>query len=276
MIFLTRVPMPPLCGLVEIIAYNQGYCPDYAKEVILPDGGIDLIIDLTDKPKKVYDNDRLTEKQSCRDGWISGMRNQRITIDSGKDQDPCMIVIRFKPGGAHPFFKFPLSTLADSVVDLEEVWGGRFQSLRQELGDQETPMDVLDRLEAVLLEWAKGHWEPDPCMAHAAKMLMDLRTPPTMKQLTDHIGYSQKHFIKLFETHIGLSPKRFSRIMRFQHIVRDLELGPPPSWSQFAQSFGFYDQAHFNNEFRAYAGITPTRYLQLKGEFLNYIPAQQG
>lgn len=276
MISLVRVPDPPLNGLIEIMVFNQGYSPAYAKEVILPDGGIDLIIDLTELPKHVYDNDKLTTKQTCRRGWISGMRNQRITIDSGKDLDPCMVVIRFRPGGALPFFGFPIKELMDHVVDLNQIWGSRFEELRDQLGDLRDPHQVLDRLQTILLSWAGNKLLPDHCMEHAATMLAAMKKPLTMKELTKHIGYSQKHFIKLFEKHIGLSPKRFSRIMRFQHVIRDLEFGIPESWSQFSQTYGFYDQAHFINEFKAFAGITPTHYLRVKGEFLNYLPVSEG
>jgi len=276
LIFVTRIPRPPLANLVEMLAYNEGYCPSYAKEVILPDGGIDLIIDLTPRPKNIYDNDRLHAVQTCYDGWISGMRNERITIDSGKNLSPRMVVIRFRPGGARPFFKFPMNELANIVVDLEQVWGRPFRDLRDQLGETTSPMEVLEKLERALIDWAGNNLEPHHCMDHAATMIAKMKKPLTMKQLTRHIGYSHKHFIKLFETHIGVSPKRYSRIMRFQAMVRELEMGVPPSWSQFAQTFGFYDQAHFNNEFRAFAGMTPTRYLQSRGEYMNYLPANEG
>lgn len=276
MISLVRMPNPPLNALVQTLVYNSNYNPAYGKEILLPDGGIDLIIDLTEKPKHVYDNQVFTKKQTCRDGWISGVRNHRIVIDSGKNLDPCLVVIRFQPGGARPFFKFPLVALRDEVVDLDVLWGQRFKFLREELGSLPTPEAVLQRLERILLDWAGNQLEPDHCMHHAATMLARMKKPLTVKQLTQHIGYSQKHFIKLFEKHIGLSPKRFSRIMRFQHVVRDLERGEPKSWSQFAQTYGFYDQAHFINEFKAYAGMTPTRYLQAKGEYLNYLPLFDG
>lgn len=276
MIFVTRIPKPPLANLVEILAYNQGYCPAYGKEVILPDGGIDLIIDLTSLPKNIYDNDRLHTVQTCYRGWISGMRDRRITIDSGKNLDPCMVIIRFRPGGARPFFKFPLHELANVVVDLEQVWGQRFYDLRDRLGEAGSPLEVLERLERVLLEWAGDTLEPHHCMDHAANMIARMRQPLTMKQLTRHIGYSHKHFIKLFENHIGMPPKRFARVMRFQGMIRELERGVPVSWSQFAQSYGFYDQAHFINEFRAFAGMTPTRYFQSRGEYMNYLPVFEG
>lgn len=69
-----------------------------------------------------------------------------------------------------------------------------------------------------------------------------------------------------------MRPKMFARVLRFQRMVHGLHRGTPNSWADFASQFGFYDQAHFINEFKAFSGFTPKKYLQHCGSYINYLP----
>jgi hypothetical protein len=83
---------------VNLMVYHEGYDPPHAVERFLPDGSVDLVIDLKDDPKHVYDNDDLSVRQSCRNAWFSGIRTAFISISSGMDSS--MLVVNFKPHGA--------------------------------------------------------------------------------------------------------------------------------------------------------------------------------
>jgi methylphosphotriester-DNA--protein-cysteine methyltransferase len=80
--------------------------------------------------------------------------------------------------------------------------------------------------------------------------------------------------ISLFEKHVGIRPKYFSSLMQFQHVLRALESEQQFSWTQLAHDSGYFDQAHFINEFKRFSGLTPVTYLGEKGEYLNYIPVR--
>ena len=64
---------------------------------------------------------------------------------------------------------------------------------------------------------------------------------------------------------VGLSPKVWCRVQRFQMAVQRLHAGGDVRWAELALDCGFYDQAHFANEFRAFSGIDPTTYSVARG-----------
>lgn len=99
--------------------YYKDYNPDHSLDRFLPDGNINVVIDLTDYPKYIYDNLTLQEIQACRNVWFSGIRAKYITIPSGRDSE--MFIINFHKGMAYPFVDVPMHELTDYVVDGEQV-----------------------------------------------------------------------------------------------------------------------------------------------------------
>jgi AraC-like DNA-binding protein len=73
-------------------------------------------------------------------------------------------------------------------------------------------------------------------------------------------GYSHRRFIELFRRAVGLTPKLYSRVSRFQAAIERIGADPAVSWIELALAAGYSDQAHFNREFREFAGITPGEY----------------
>jgi AraC-like DNA-binding protein len=65
----------------------------------------------------------------------------------------------------------------------------------------------------------------------------------------------------VFREEVGLAPKVWCRVQRFQRAVRRLHAGAEVRWTELAADCGFYDQAHFANEFRAFSGIDATTYV---------------
>lgn len=270
MIFRLHTPEPPLNNFVENIIYYSGLCVPHTKEKLLPDGFIELIIDLTETPKRVYENeDHQKTRTAYRKGWLSGIRKEFITIEVAHNSS--MMVARFKPGRALPFLGRPLSEFAGQVIEMDCLWGRRFGSLREEILEADSPEQRIAVLEAGLLRFAEGRLETNPTVDHALALLSG---PPdlTIADLRQRLGFSHRHLVHLFDKHVGISPKFFSRLRKFQDVIQALEREEKVSWTRVAHESGYYDQAHFINEFRKFSGLAPVSYLSEKGEYLNYIP----
>jgi AraC-like DNA-binding protein len=92
-------------------------------------------------------------------------------------------------------------------------------------------------------------------------------------RLNEKIGYSQKHFGQMFKSHVGVTPKSYLKIMRFQKAVRTIDAANGGTdWGMIAQDCGFYDQAHFINDFKHFSGFTPEQYAKIHTNYQNYIP----
>ncbi len=91
-------------------------------------------------------------------------------------------------------------------------------------------------------------------------------------RLTERLGLSPKRFIQLFSQQVGLTPKVYCRVQRFQRVLQTVQLQQQVDWADVAAGCGYYDQAHFIRDFRAFSGFNPSAYLSLRGENLNHVP----
>src|SRR3990172_7617617 len=93
-----------------------------------------------------------------------------------------------------------------------------------------------------------------------------------MRELSIALGVSQKHLIDLFTRLVGLRPKQFARVVRLSALLPALEGESSPDWAQLAQLAGYHDQAHFNREFRLFAGLSPRKYISLRKSYFEHYP----
>lgn len=268
MVFRVHTPLFPLSQFIESFIYYKDYAPDHSVDRFLPDGNVNIVIDLTSEPKFIYDNDTLKEIQSCRNVWFSGVRNHYITIPSGRDSE--MFIINFHKGKAYPFVEMPMSELTDYVVDGELVLTNQILSMRDAL----LSLSIQAKFkyaEKFLLKTFSKRLQINPFVAYAVEQLVRNPHQLTIQQLIQKVGFSQKHFIHIFKHHVGVTPKAFLKIMRFQKAIADIEQVKTPDWTSIAHESGYYDQAHFINDFKDFSGFTPRQLHLLKGEFTNYV-----
>jgi AraC-like DNA-binding protein len=93
----------------------------------------------------------------------------------------------------------------------------------------------------------------------------------SMASVANNIGLSQRRFIELFRRQIGLTPKAFCRVQRFQRVLNRVHRARDIDWIQVALNCGYYDQAHFIHDFRELSGMTPTQYVTRVTEHQNHV-----
>jgi len=270
MIHRIHVPQPPLSQFVENIWLVQGFVAGYTREKILPDGAIELIIDFDSQPKTIFEDETSTRFRTVKKAWISGERTRYIVI--GAATNDSMVGIRFRPGGAYPFFRFPISELSESVTELDLIWGRLVDEIRDELAAIESPDDRLLRLESFLLRQVQRSLEPNRLIAFAVNQLQHSPQFLAIRDLASTIGITQKHLISQFEKVVGLRPKSFARVCKFQKVVNLIEQKDQIEWSTLALDCGYYDQAHFIREFQSFSGLNPSTYVTQRGEYVNFVP----
>lgn len=270
MIHKLHFPRLPLSQFVENIWLVQGFEAGYSREKILPDGAIELIIDLDTQPKTIFDDEDSPGFRTVQKAWISGERTRYIVIGANSNQS--MVGVRFRPGGAYPFFRFPISELSESVTELDLIWGRLVEEIRNELGEIEQPEESLLRLESFLLRQVQRSLEPNRLITFAVHQLQQSPQFLAIRDLAGMIGITQKHLISQFEKVVGLRPKSFARVCKFQKVINLIEQQNEIEWSAVALDCGYYDQAHFIKEFHAFSGLNPSTYLEHRGDYVNYIP----
>lgn len=242
----------------------------HTKERLLPTGTTELIINLKEDHTHTYDQ-RLNPCEL--EGMIfSGVYTDYFVIDTDVQQH--VIGVHFKPGGAWPFLGVPAYELKNLHVNASDLWGRLAKEIREDLLSAPTIVEKLDVLERFLWEKLLQGGTNHPAINFA---LRELRKPDSrVGDITNSLGMSQRHFIELFNHQVGLTPKRYARIMRFQQTLQKICSSPlEPDWSQIALECGYFDQAHFIKDFRSFSGINPVTYHKKCKLNLNHVPLEE-
>jgi AraC-like DNA-binding protein len=238
----------------------------------LPDGTFELIIDLREQPRAVFDRETMQRRATFRRGWFSGSHSGYIIIDALPASS--MIGVHFKAGGAVPFLGSPADELRDRVVELEAIWGARAWDLRDQLLAARGPQAKFRRLEQFLLDRLE-RWSAPGRSRHVSWALQRLLGQPEMpaiRDVVDELGISHKHFVAQFRRQVGLTPKLFCRIQRFQQVLSRIASQQTVEWADVACGCGYFDQAHFVHDFQSFSGLNPSAYLSHRLEDPKFVP----
>lgn len=184
-----------------------------------------------------------------------------------------MIGVHFKPGGLVPFLEMPASELTGQVIELDDLWGSDAADLRHRLLEATGAIARFRVLEEFLLRRAVRPLTHYPAVAHALSELRQASSAIRVRRVADSLGFSHKHFIELFRDAVGLTPKRFCRVRRFQQTLTEIHRGRGVNWAEVALDAGYYDQAHFVHDFKAFSGLRPSEYLTRRNGEVNFVPA---
>ncbi|WP_158289584.1 AraC family transcriptional regulator [Paenibacillus flagellatus] len=268
MLVRTYVPSAPLSSHIDMFWHMEGYAPSHGKELTLPDGTVELVIDLRGSRNVLYD--RYGRAIDLGAAIVCGPHSEPFAIDTSSGTSA--IGIHFKPGGASPFLRAPLDELHNRHLDLELLWGAGANELRDELAEAGTPEARFRLLEARLLRrYDVRLAERHPAVSYALRLLDEPGEPLAIADLTGRIGMNPDRFLRLFKSEVGMTPKRYARLRRFQHVLGLLQAGGPADGAALAAACGYYDQSHFIKDFQAFAGRSPTGYRPAADRHPNHV-----
>jgi AraC-like DNA-binding protein len=227
---------------------------------MLPAVSAHLVIRLGGKPVRLFAGDADATGHVISHAMVGGVRDAAYLKDSS---DPVPTVgAMFRPGAAGAFLGVATDSFAGSHTPLDAFWGdAEVESLRSELADTEDLERRLVILEHALLKRLPRIRGVDPAIVQAALLLE--RRP--VGKVAAALDWSHRHFIARFSQAVGLSPKRYARLVRFGRVLLRLERQPEIGLAEIAQDAGYADQAHFNRDFRSFSGLTPGEYRKAGG-----------
>lgn len=248
-------PPYPLSQYIVGIWYVQTRVP-YRRERILPTATVELMINFGSPHRKYAQDEQSFDLMQT--SWVAGMHTTYIVNEPMAETN--MLGVRFKPGGAHPFFDLPLAELTNKVVDMDCIWGLAMREIRERLADVPTINGRIHAMERILLRRLQER-RTLPMVQHVSQALLVNGNGRSVRDLSDEVGVSQKHLIHQFKKTVGVSPKQLARIGRFQAVLNAIEPQQLINWGQVAHQCHYYDQAHFTRDFKAFTGMTPSAYL---------------
>jgi AraC-like DNA-binding protein len=170
--------------------------------------------------------------------------------------------VNFSPLGARLLFNQPLAAFANRMVELDDVWGRdarRLAARLEETAGWDRRFAILDAEIAARIARARPlhdvlHWTIDRLVGTSGQIRVET--------LVKRSGWSRRHLIARVRDEFGLTPKTLGRVLRLGKAVETLRLGGEARLAEVAADCGYYDQAHFNRDFREFTGMTPGAFLK--------------
>ena len=250
-------PSPILSPLIEsYVVFETSSLSEYnTLQRIYPRGCIDLVFHY-DQPFFFQKRDEkpVLESRSV----ICGQQASYYDLcPAGKTG---MILVMFRSCGAGMFFKMPMFEIAGQNVAFEHLAGKKAQEMEDQIMNAPHRHERIHIIEKFLIKkLIQNHHDHRRVQAAFHKMMQRKGQIP-IKHLAETACLSVKQFERKFSGLIGLNPKLFMRIVRFQHILHKQKNGFKGSLTALAYSGGYYDQAHFINDFKSITGAAPRKF----------------
>jgi AraC-like DNA-binding protein len=265
MIFLEQAPNPLLRSWVRTLWYCRAPQLPHRRERVLPNGCMQIILNLSRKYLTDCGEDGTVTLRLPR-AIVVGARARYGVVDTADMEELAGIVIQ--PGSFASLFRERADLFFERSIGLEEVW--TYAGLTDRLSELPTPVEKLRALE-VLLTGLVGHGPRRPELVDQALHLFREKDF-SVAECAKSVGVSERWLSQVFREYVGIAPKMWCRIRRFQLAVIALHKGVEVPWTELALRCGYYDQSHFANDFRAFSGINPSTYSALRGPWQNHIP----
>lgn len=249
--YRTYRPGPPLSDFVAYMWALRDLAV-HSQERIVPSGTLELVVNLNEDGLRIYDP-RSGAWWRYSGAVVSGAYRRYFVIDT---RDHASIVgVHFKAGGALPFLNTPPGELADRHVDLEMLWGQAALVLRERLCTAATTSDRFAMLEDALRSHLPTVRPDHPAVAIALGQLA--QPGATVGEVAANVELSRRRFIEVFTAQVGITPKRLSRVLRFQRASVLARRSPAPDWARLAVTCGYFDQSHLIHDVHEFTGISP-------------------
>jgi len=260
---VTRAPRPALRPFVKLMWAAEpepglAAAPP-ASEHVLPTGDMHLAFRLSGPPLRLLGADAATLGHAV----VGGARSTHYVREVVASRS---VGVQLHPGASWPLFGVPASALAETHTPLELLWGLDAERALAQLHAAANVQERLDLMEALLALRLPQVHGLHPAVAQG---LRDLHAGASIQDTVRHSGYSHRRFIELFRDTTGLAPKLYSRVLRFQDVLRRLPAAPDVA--QLAYESGYSDQAHFQRDFRAFAGLTPQAWRRSAPEHSHHV-----
>jgi AraC-like DNA-binding protein len=253
----TTAPHPALRPYITLYCgYDERVLAGRRMQVPHPD--VVLIIGLGPR-MRVVDPRRQADATIERLAFAAGVHDAYVFTESMAPTRG--LQVNLTPIGAHLLFGVPMDALANRVVELDDLFGADALRLIDRLCEARTWSQRFDILDEAILGRVLSARAPNPLVVRAAHVLRASRGAASIARLARDLECSQRHLIATFRDHVGVTPKTYARIVRFDHAVKRLRQADGLRWAEIADASGYYDQAHLIRDFHEFAGQTPGQFV---------------
>jgi AraC-like DNA-binding protein len=224
-------------------------------ETILPTGTFEMVFNLREDELRIYAASDPGRCHRFSGAVISGPYAGSFMSDAA--EEATILGVHFKPGGAFAVLGLPAGEFANTHVDLRTIWGPAADTLRERLCALSQPVHRFRLLEQTLLKRLFDRPDGHGAVRMGLDVLMRTHGRAKVRDIARTVDLSQRRFIEVFTAEVGLTPKLFGRVQRFQNAVATSCNAAKVDWAQLAVECGYFDQSHLIHEFVDFISLSP-------------------
>jgi AraC-like DNA-binding protein len=262
---LIRTPAPRLRPFVKLLWATEEPAAGAEREHVLPTGRMHLVFRLSDHPLRLFGGSDDETGRTFELAVVGGARASFYVRDVSHPLNS--VGAELHPGAAEMLLGAPAGELAETHTSLSDLWGRAASEVRERLLAAQDPERRLDLFEAFLATRLPAVRGLHPAVAHA---LGRFAADTDVGHVVAETGYSHRRFIGLFHEAVGLTPKRYCRVLRFRRALE--RMVDETAWTEVALAAGYSDQPHFNRDFREFTGVSPSTYRRLSPAGSHHVP----
>jgi len=255
MVFHKHIPASPLNSYIDCIIYIEGN----NKGIGFPKTAMSLVFNLSDS-FKLFTDSQFASFVDYKKYWIAGLQTQPSYVESYGESK--MMVIQFKTFGAYIFLNQPLRYFINQYVELDCIFKREADAIWDQLKEAKYVSHKISIVEEFLFSKLKTRKFVNEKLITSVSSIFKSRNNVSIKELCQQHNISRKHLNFLFQEYLGVSPKMFSSLNRFQSILQTITYSRPEKLTSIAYELEFFDQAHFNNDFKRFTGLKPNAYVR--------------
>lgn len=187
---------------------------------------------------------------------IFGTTTDFIEVDSA--QHSLMFGIRFKPAGITAFTRVPQMEFTNREIELALAETLFDKSFYEALPEKQSAEEIIAHTNNYLINLLPRLYRPDTQIICAVNTINHAKGQLNLAYLANDICLSQRHFERRFKIALGVSPKMFSKTVRFQHAIQDIIMYPDKDLLTIAVECGYYDRTHLMKDIKSLSGDVPT------------------
>ena len=201
-------------------------------------------------------------------GHIFGPMTKPCVVGGLANQCNMLCIIEFQPAGLFAFTGMNQKELANQIIPFEPINSPLNRTILEALESADSLEELIGLLDRCLLENVYAAYPSE--LRAATKLIIERAGNIPCKELSSAVYYSQRHLNRLFENHLGMSTKTFSRLVRINKAIRLMHT-TQCSITCASLETGFFDLSHFIHDFESVCGMTPQEYRSNMSDFYSEI-----
>jgi AraC-like DNA-binding protein len=254
-----HTPSSVLQPYVKFFYYfeHQSQSNDEGFERVTPDGTVELNFSLEAPFERKENNESISLKNSS---YIVSRLNAHYYVKPKGNVR--FIGVRFYPWGIHPFLKIPMTELADQMHTIDDIFGKDIYEVQMLIYETTCQFDAFRIVEDFLIKRLSANNAPDEMVIDLSRKICSSTNHVGLSVLLDNYALSNRRIEQRFKQAIGVSPKNFMKLIRFQRVLNSLYTTDKNNLTSITYESGYFDQSHFIRDFKAFTGIIPSEYIR--------------